>query len=150
LARAIEPHRLLLQTYPFPLSFDTQFTDMDVAAHINNLSIARFYESARARFQLKAFERKDFFRRDAPYTMVLAEANLRYLAECNFPDPVEVGTGISRIGNSSYVFHQALFQHGICASLCEAAMVLTIHGKPSPIPADVRERMNSMLITLPS
>lgn len=119
---------------------------MDVAGHINNLAVARFYECARARFQLFAFDNRNFFN-EGKHAAVVAETRLRYLAEANFPDPVEVGSGIARIGNSSYDFHQALFQNGVCVGLCDCVMVQVHGGKPTPLFTEVRERMQSMLIT---
>jgi acyl-CoA thioester hydrolase len=141
-----EPHLLRPESYPFRLPIETQFSDMDLYGHVNNLAVGRFYESARARFQMQVFDHRNFFTRDATYSMMLVEVTMRYLAECNFPDPVEVGVGVSRIGNSSYVMQQALFQKGACVGLCEAVMVLTTRGKPTHIPADTRERMTPMLL----
>lgn len=146
MAKDIEPHRLVLENYPHRLAIDTQFGDMDIHGHVNNLVISRFFESARARFQVEVYAGKKLFRRDADYAMLLVENNARFLAECNFPDPVIVGTGLGRIGNSSYEFQHALFQNGACVALGEAVMVCAQHGKPVPVPADVRARMQAQLI----
>lgn len=53
-------------------------------------------------------------------------------------------TGISRIGNSSYTFEQALFQNNQCVALCEAAMALTSNGKAVSLPGDARDRIHAM------
>ena len=145
LSKSHDPSRLELGHYPFRLSIDTQFSDMDVVAHLNNIAIARYYESARVRGNFAVFG-GDFFRRSAPFQMVLAQANISYLAEGNFPEPVQVGYGISRIGNSSFVTHQGLFQNGVCIGLCESVMVVTVNGKPSPIPPEARAAMQGILI----
>ena len=145
MGNVVDPKRSLVASYPYRLTIETQFSDMDVAGHINNLAIARFYESARARFQLFAFDNRNFFG-EGKHAAVVAEVRLRYLAEANFPDPVEVGSGIARIGNSSYDFHQALFQNGVCVGLCDCVMVQVHRGKPTPILQEVRERMQAMLM----
>lgn len=144
--KSVEPHRLLLESYPMHLVIETQFGDMDVHGHINNLVIGRFFESARARFQIAVYAGKKLFQRDADYAMLLVENNIRFLAECNFPDPVVVGTGLGHIGNSSYEFQHALFQNDKCVALCEAVMVCAQHGKPVPVPDDVRSRMQLQLV----
>lgn len=146
MSKQLEPHRLLLENYPWPLVIETQFGDMDVHGHINNLAIGRFFESSRARFQREIYAGKKLFQRDAEYAMLLVENNIRFLAECNFPDPVIVGTALGRIGNSSYQFVHALFQNNTCVALCEAIMVCAQHGKPVAVPDDVRARMQPMLI----
>lgn len=140
----IDPQRLQADTYPFRLVIETQFSDMDIAGHINNVAIVRFYESARARLHLQMFGNNNFFR-ERDFAGVVAETHCRYLAEANFPDPVEVMCSIARIGNSSYDVHQALFQNGVCVGLCECVMVLVQAGKAMPIPAAVRERMQAIL-----
>jgi acyl-CoA thioester hydrolase len=145
LSKPIDPARLELTTYPVRIAIETQFRDMDIAAHLNNVAIAGYYESARARSNLAMFG-NDFFRRSSPYLMVLAETNLRFLAEGNYPEPTCTGSGIGRIGNSSFVMQQALFQQGACIGLCDCVMVLTAAGKPTRIPEDVRHAMQSQLM----
>jgi acyl-CoA thioester hydrolase len=147
MSKNTEPHRIQIDNYPHRLNIETQFGDMDVHGHINNLAIGRYFESARARMQLGLFAGNKLFQRDADYAMMLVENNIRFLAECNFPDPVQVGSGLGKLGNSSYVFQHGLFQDGKCVSLCEAVMVLARDGKPVPIPDEVRSRMQTMLVS---
>jgi acyl-CoA thioester hydrolase len=146
MAKKPDPSLLLAETYPFTLSIDTQFGDMDAYAHLNNLAIAGFYESARARIQLHITGRKDFFNPDSADKMLLIEARLQYLAEGHYPEPVEIHTGIGHIGNSSYRLHQALFQKAKCIGLCEAVMIYTLDGKPCSIPSDMRKMLESQRI----
>lgn len=148
MSKSHDPFRLELDNYPFRVTIDTQFADMDVVGHLNNIAIARYYESARVRGNFTLFGR-DFFRRSDSFQMVLAQANISYLAEGNFPEPVQVGYGISRIGNSSFVTHQGLFQGGACIGLCESVMVMTVNGKPSPIPPEARAAMQGILMPAP-
>jgi acyl-CoA thioester hydrolase len=145
LPKSIDPVRLELGNYPFRISIDTQFADMDVVAHLNNVAIARYYENARVRSNFALFG-GDFYRRSAQIQMVLAQANISYLAEGNFPEPVQVGCGIGRIGNSSFVMQQGLFQEGACIGLCDSVMVLTANRKPTPIPPQVREAMQGLMM----
>jgi acyl-CoA thioester hydrolase len=145
--REIKPHRLQLQSYPHHLRIDTQFADMDVYGHINNLAIGRFFESARARFQLKIYDGHKPFTPEADYRMLLVENNMRFLTECHFPDPVDIGTGIDHIGNSAYSFQHGLFQNGRCVALAEAAMVAVKDGAPAPLPAHIRRRLEQMLVS---
>ena len=63
MGKVFDPQRLLLASYPYRLPIETQFSDMDVAGHVNNVAVARFYECARARFQLFAFDKRNFLAR---------------------------------------------------------------------------------------
>src|SRR5690606_1406029 len=113
------------------------------AGHINNVAIARYYENQRARFHLYMFG-EDFYEKKTGYSGVIVESTIRYLAECNFPAPVELGLAITHIGNTSYAFAQGLFQNGACIGVCDTAAVMLHDGKPAPIPSAVRERLLAM------
>ena len=146
MARNIDAHRLVLANYPRHLQIDTQYGDMDVHGHINNLAIGRYFESARARVQLDLYQGKKLFQQNADYAIMLVENNIRFLAECHFPEPVTVASALGHIGNSSYQFQQGLFQEGVCVALSEATMVCAQHGKAVPVPDDVRARLQAMQI----
>tara|TARA_R110001583_G_scaffold62666_6_gene184057 strand:+ start:1388 stop:1879 length:492 start_codon:yes stop_codon:yes gene_type:complete len=140
MANKPDPQLLEATNYPYILRLDTQFSDMDAYAHLNNLAIARFYESARARLILQITGRDDFYKPETPDKILLIETRLRYLAEGQYPAPVDVATGIGHIGNSSLQMHQALFQDGICIGLCDVVMVYALDGKPCHIPTALREQ----------
>ena len=74
---------------------------------------------------------------------------VRFLGEVNFPDQVTVGTGIGRIGNSSFSSQQALFVNGECVGLSDAAMVLTYEGSPTRIDDELRKKMERFYIPSP-
>jgi acyl-CoA thioester hydrolase len=142
-SRQIDPARLSAATYPYRLEIATQFTDLDIVGHLNNVAIARFYESARVRTNMRVFG-ENFVRPDNPLQMVLADVHIRYLAEGHFPEPVTVGNGIGHVGNSSFRMQQALFQHGACIGISDAVLVVTVGGKPTPIPAVQRAAMQDL------
>jgi len=108
MSRHVDPARRAAATYPYHLEIATQFTDLDIIGHLNNIAIARFYESARVRTNMRVFG-EGFVSRENPMQTVLADVHIRYLAEGYFPDPVMVGNAIGHVGNSSFRMHQALF-----------------------------------------
>lgn len=144
MANKPEPHRLILTNYPFSWDIDTSYGDMDVAGHVNNVVVTRFYETGRSRWLLKMTGDPDIFK--SGFNTVVAEYTVKFLAEVNFPDRATIATGIGRIGNSSFSCQQGLFVDGQCVGLSDASMVLTIDGKPSPIDDALREKMQSFLI----
>lgn len=149
MGKETDPRRRQLRCYPFTVAVDTQFSDMDMAAHLNNVAIARFYESARSRLHLSLFGR-ELYDRQSRYRVVVAEINMRFLGEGAFPDPVHVGCGIARIGKSSYGVLQGLFQGDLCIGIADCALVLTAGGKPTTLPDGVRHAMQSVAMDLPA
>lgn len=146
MARGVAEDRLVLANYSLQMSIDTQYGDLDVNGHVNNISVARFYESVRAKAHLIMFDNPRFF--IAPeFTTLLAEYQIKFLQECHYPEPVIAALNINRAGNSSYGFEQALFQNDQCIGICDVAMVLAQNGKPCRIPDAVRERMLTLMVT---
>jgi acyl-CoA thioester hydrolase len=145
LSRKVDPQRLDLASYAHHFSVDTQFGDVDSLGHVNNLAVARYYESARARFQMGVFG-DDMFALANPLRVVLVENRTSYLAEVHFPQALVVGSGFSHLGNSSYVCSQALFRDGVCVGLCDATLVSVVDGKPAPLSEAHRQLMAMRMI----
>lgn len=143
MSKTIAPHRLIQSSYPFQHVIETQFGDMDIAAHVNNVAIARYYEHARARF-LEAMFGRDYFQRRGPLRNAVAELNLRYLRDIHYPDPVTAGVGIGHLGNTSFVVHSALFHNGACVGVCDCVMVRVNNEGPIRIADDYRATMATM------
>lgn len=147
MAKTVDPLYSELKNYPHTYSLDTQFGDVDVLGHINNLAVARYYESARARFQMSVFG-ADLYGLDNPWKIVLVDNKTSYLDEVYFPQSVTVASGFSKIGNSSYVITQGLFRDSVCVGLCHATLVTVVNGKPTPLSDAHRQRMNRQLISI--
>jgi acyl-CoA thioester hydrolase len=77
---------------------------------------------------------------------MVVQQTLRYLAEAEYPEPVEIACGVSRIGTSSYDIVQALFQRGRCVGLCDAVLVNTGLNGAEPLPLRLREAFDRALI----
>ena len=139
----IRPERLLLAAYPYSTELDTRFGDMDVQGHLNNVALAGLYEEARVRF---VSSRAKLHLRPDGQRPVLAEATLRYLAEGRYPGRLVAAAGVLRIGRSSYVIGQAMFQGETCIGTADIVIVWTADGRPAPIPDDLRAALKGALI----
>ena len=140
------PERLQIATYPYRTDLDTRFGDMDVQRHLNNVALAGLYEEARVRFISSLYK---IHSRDDGQRPVLAEATLRYLAEGRYPGRVVAAAGLLRIGRTSYVIAQAMFQDERCIGTADIVIVWTEAGRPAPIPAAFRDALASALIASP-
>src|SRR5262245_3077884 len=97
-----DPSRLILTTYPFYLQMPSRFGDLDIRGHINNVSIVQYTEDARVAFQMETVGREIYIA-DSPVRVVVAQMTLHFVSEGFFPEPIDAGVGIARIGNSSYL-----------------------------------------------
>ena len=137
------PERLRLASYPYATELVPRFGDMDVQGHLNNVALAGLYEEARVRFVSQLFQIHSRLDGQRP---VLAEASIRYLAEGRYPGRLVAAAGLLRIGRTSYVIAQAMFQAGICIGTADIVIVWTEAGKPRPIPDELRAALAGALI----
>lgn len=139
-----EAYRLQLETYPLVSTVPSRFQDLDPLGHINNVAIGAFYEEGRGALNRKAFPLE--MRKAHSMRMVIADVHIAYLDEAFYPNDLVVGTGVLRIGGSSYTIGQGLFQNGRCIGASEAVLVNTDGHKPAPIPNEGRAALEQLLI----
>jgi acyl-CoA thioester hydrolase len=135
-----DPSRLNPAAYQFHLPMPSRFGDLDIRGHINNVSIVQYTEDARVAFQMETVGR-EIYQADSPVRVVVAQMTLHFLAEGFFPEPIDAGVGIVRIGNSSYTLACALFQNGKCFAVQDTSMVYMGPNGSMPLTAEIRARM---------
>lgn len=135
---SIDPQRLQLAAYPLVRTIATRVSDMDGHGHLNAIRVGHFYEDARAAFYGEAFAGLPRIR------TVVVQLTIRYLREGHWPGDLQVATGITRVGGSSFEMAQALFQDGACIGLCDTVLVNTANGASTPLPAANRAGVERM------
>lgn len=84
-----------------------RFRDLDPLNHVNNALFNTYFEEARIQFLGEVGQMQSEF--SAGKTFVLVKSTIEYLKQIKFPSTVLVGTGISKIGNSSIEALQAIY-----------------------------------------
>lgn len=143
MSRPPAPHRLIASNYPDHAQITIRFADQDRNLHLNNLAIGQFYEEARVQFIHRTLGQGELLR---AYRMLAAEVSIQYLKEGNHPGLLDVATGIVRIGRSSFVLGQALFQDGARIGTADVTMVLTDAGSSTSLPANLRRALEARTI----
>ena len=79
---------------------------------------------------------------------VIARFDATYLSALGYPGEVEVGTGIIRVGRSSYVLGQGVFSGEKCIATAEVVTVYydAAANKSRPLPDDLRGVLEGNLI----
>jgi acyl-CoA thioester hydrolase len=119
-----------------------RFGDLDPQGHVNNTVFATFFETGRVMLL-----REPGNELGAPgATTVLARLDIAFLRELHWPGNVEIGTGTTHIGRSSYSFLQAIFHEGTCAATANATMVMidATTRRSRPLPEDVVARLERL------
>ncbi|MEQ9661824.1 MAG: thioesterase family protein [Parasphingopyxis sp.] len=123
--------------YPHRQFVPTRFSDLDTLGHVNNVALARIFEDARYRFLCDIGISQNDGRGGTTFLddarLVTVAANYEYFAECFHPDDIEMLSGGSRLGRSSWEISQLALQHGRPVSRCTATLVATDEDGAVPI-----------------
>ena len=108
-----EATRVELYTRPdfrFFTATPTRWGDCDMFGHVNNVQFVRYYESGRLDYFHRVLEMPAHY--DPQQTLIIADIHVTFLRQIHHPCALEVGSRISRLGNSSFDFEAAIFAPG--------------------------------------
>lgn len=127
--------RRTLAAYPVHCPITIRVSDMDGYGHLNAIRLGQYYEDARAASYGVILKDVAFPR------MPIAQLTIRYLAEGFWPGTLVVGTGIERVGTTSFTMVQGLFSEGRCIGLADTVLVCTADGGPVPVAPAMRQAL---------
>jgi acyl-CoA thioester hydrolase len=137
-------HRAL-EEYPSRTSADIRYSDLDRQGHVNNAVFATFSEVGRVAFMYDperplAIEGRGF---------VIARLLIDFRAELFWPGTVEIGTGVLKIGRSSFTLAQGLFNDGRLVATTEATIVMVDKEtrRSTPLPPPTLDILQGLMLT---
>ena len=110
---------LALADFPFQTFDKVRYGDTDRQGHVNNAAFSTFLETGRVEFLYDP--QSPLAAEEAAF--VIVKLNLDLLAEINWPGRVEIGTAVTKVGNSSVSLYQGLFQDGRLVATAETVIV---------------------------
>jgi len=125
-------------------SFNPRFNDTDALGHINNASIATWFEEGRR----PIFE---LFIPDLDprkWNLIIARLEIDYLAQGYYQKTTTVKTSVEKIGNASFVLLQEAIQDNIVISRGKCFLVSFDYSnqKSTPIPEAIKNKLQSLII----
>ena len=138
----IDRARLNTARFPVTLVIPTRFDDLDMQGHVNNAAAVVILQEARAQFNIAS---------GLPHlrgelrTMV-AGLTVEYAGEMQYPEPVEISTGVIAIGRTSFRLAQVARQGGRACLYAEATMVLGDADGPAPMSDALRAAFERVMI----
>jgi acyl-CoA thioester hydrolase len=133
-----------LEAYPSRTSADIRYSDLDRQGHVNNAVFATFSEVGRVAFMYDparplASEGRSF---------VIARLLIDFRAELFWPGTVEIGTGVVRVGRSSFTLAQGMFSEGRPVATTEATIVMVDKEtrRSTPLPPKTLDVLQSLML----
>lgn len=119
---------------------EVRWGDMDAMGHVNNAKYFTFLESARIEMFRDLGLARPMTEERLGFGLVSASCNFR--KQVHYPATLEIGTRVTKIGNTSFQLQHAYFLEGEATLMADAvsAVVWVDYnaGKGVPIPDEIR------------
>jgi acyl-CoA thioester hydrolase len=119
-----------LEDFPFRVSDNVRFADLDPNHHVNNAVYATYFETGRVALM-----------KDRSYGLIppgvawmMVRLDMHFRAELRWPGTIEMGLGVVKFGRTSVTFDQVVFSEGKCVASAQSVSVLLDEHSHRPIP----------------
>jgi acyl-CoA thioester hydrolase len=121
--------------------------DNDLYGHVNNAHYYSFFDTVVNRYLVEAGG-LDIHR--GPVIGWVVASACEYFAPVAYPDALEVGVRVDRLGSSSVTYGAALFRTGDAEARAAGTMVHVFvdraTSKATPVPARLREALEALVV----
>ena len=127
-------------------TIDTRWSDNDVYGHVNNVVYYSYFDTVVNRLLIK----NSWLEPELSTTIgVVAETNCRYFTSISYPETLDVGLAVERLGNSSVIYRLGVFSKNTDLAAAEGRFVHVYVDretrKPAAIPEALREGLKAYL-----
>ena len=126
-----------LEDFPYRLSDNVRFADLDPNHHVNNAVYATYFETGR----VTLMKDHSFGLMPPGLAWIMVRLDIHFRAELRWPGTIELGLGVSRFGRTSVTFDQVVFSQGMCVASAQSVSVLIgeTDRKPTPLTSEIIE-----------
>ena len=140
-----KPMKIARSRYEHIAEIPTRWMDNDTYGHVNNVIYYSFFDTAVNGFLI---ENGALDIRDGDTIGLVVETHCEYFASLSFPDLVEAGIAVSKIGNSSVRYEIGLFAEGEEEPAAQGYFVHVYVDKDTRRPTSLPETLKSLLGTI--
>jgi acyl-CoA thioester hydrolase len=133
-----------LEDYPFRVTDNVRFADLDPQHHVNNAVYASYFETGR----VTLIRNPAYGLMPPGLSWMLVHLGIDFKAEVRWPGTIELGLGVGKIGRTSVSYSQVVFSEGVCAAAAEAVTVLVDEKtrKPTQVTEEITKRFQPWLL----
>ncbi|MPW09454.1 acyl-CoA thioesterase [Paraburkholderia sp. CNPSo 3155] len=137
--------------YPHFLSITTRWMDNDVYGHVNNVVYYSYFDTVVNEYLIRAGVLD--FEHGATIGLVV-ETQCNYFAPLVFPDRIDAGLRVARLGTSSVRYEVGLFRDDAAAPAAQGHFVHVYVDRatrrPVNLPAELRAALEPLCVTGPA
>lgn len=137
--------RPALGDFPYVLPIQTRWMDNDVYGHVNNVVYYAYFDTVINRFLV---EEGGLDPQRGEVIGLCVESQCRYLAPSAYPDELEAGMRVARLGRSSVRYEIGIFRQG---ALCASGHFVHVFvdrssRRPVPLPESIRAALERLVL----
>ncbi len=121
----------------YPIS--TRWSDNDIYGHVNNVTYYSYFDTAANRYLI---EEGGLDITDGSVVGYVVSSGCAYHAPITYPEPIEAGLRVDRLGNSSVQYGIAIFRAGGQEAVAHGHFIHVFvereHDRSVPIPGNLR------------
>jgi acyl-CoA thioester hydrolase len=141
----------VLEDFPYRLTDNVRFADLDPNQHVNNAVYATYFETGR----VTLMKDRTFGLMPEGLAWIMVRLDIHFRAELRWPGTIELGLGVSKFGRTSVTFDQVVFSAGQCVASAQSVSVLIdeVTRKPTPLTKEIIRNFKPWLrrgVTLPA
>ncbi len=125
----------------------TRWMDNDIYGHVNNVTYYSYFDSAVNRYLI---EQGGLDIHNAPIVGFVVNSGCNYLSPIAYPDKIEAGLRVNKLGNSSVTYGVAIFRQGEDSACAFGDFVHVFvnrkENKSVPIPDNIRSALTQLQI----
>jgi acyl-CoA thioester hydrolase len=97
------------EDYKYFNSITTRWMDNDVYGHVNNVTYYSYFDTTANQYLI---EQAGLDIHNAPIIGFVVHSNCNYLSSIAYPDKIEAGLYVKKLGNSSVTYGVGIFKKG--------------------------------------
>jgi acyl-CoA thioester hydrolase len=118
-----------LEDFPYRLTDNVRYADLDPNQHVNNAVYATYFETGR----VTLMKDLDYGLVPPGLNWIMVRLDIHFRAELRWPGAVEMGLGVSKFGRTSVTFDQVVFSEGKCVASAQSVSVLIDENTRTPM-----------------
>jgi acyl-CoA thioester hydrolase len=124
-----------LEDFPYRLTDNVRFADLDPNQHVNNAVYATYFETGR----VTLVKDRSFGLMPPGLSWMLVRLDIHFRAELRWPGSIEMGLGVAKFGRTSVTFDQVVFSEARCVASAQSVTVLIDESsrKPTPLTSEI-------------
>jgi acyl-CoA thioester hydrolase len=126
-----------LEDFPYRLTDNVRFADLDPNQHVNNAVYATYFETGR----VTLMKDRSFGLMPDGLAWIMVRLDIHFRAELKWPGSIEMGLGVSKFGRTSVTFDQVVFSDRTCVASSQSVSVLIdeVTRRPAPLTQEIKK-----------